>query len=119
VHRAVDEHGGRFHRMAPGEDGAGRVDHHDVVGLHFAPVQAARVDEELVITARQCHAEMVADALAQAVVGGSAQGQRQIGPQLRHSRRGERVDRRNVRCTHVASSCCRLDRYPITAFTSA
>jgi hypothetical protein len=81
VDRGVDEHRRRFHRWRPASLRPGDVDHHDVVGLHLAPQQAARVQQEAARRVGQFHAEVVAHAFGQAVVRGGAQGQGQVGAQ--------------------------------------
>ena len=82
VDRAVDEHGGGFHRMAAGQHRAVGIDHHDVVGLHLVPQQAPRVQQKAARAVGQFDAEVGAHALGQAMVGSGAQGQRQVGTQL-------------------------------------
>ncbi|MNT48876.1 hypothetical protein D3C72_1856850 [compost metagenome] len=77
----VDEHGRGFDVMTASELVAVGVDQHDVVRLHFVPHQAARVKQEMVGITGKRHAEVVADAFAQAVGGGGPQRQRQVGPQ--------------------------------------
>jgi hypothetical protein len=78
VHRGVDEQRGGLDAVPAFEHPALAVDEHDVVGADLAPVQAARVDEVAVGRAGHGHAEVVAHAFGQAMVGGGAQGQRQV-----------------------------------------
>ena len=73
VNRRVDKHGRGLHGMAPGQYLALDINHHNVIGLHLAPHQAARVEQKAATAVGQLDAEVVAYAFGQAVVGGSAQ----------------------------------------------
>ena len=84
VHRRVDEQGGRLHRVSAFQHVPVSVHQRDVVRLHLAPVQAARVEQKAVALPRRSrhrHAEMVTNPFAQAVVGCSAQGESKVGAQ--------------------------------------
>ena len=88
VHRSMDEHGRGLHRMTARQLLARRVAHHDVCRLHLTPVQASRVEQKPVVSAGHRHAEVVAHALAQALMGGRTQGQRQIFAQRQKGFKG-------------------------------
>ena len=81
MHGGVDEHRRRFHRVPPGQPPAVAVDHDDVVGLHLAPQQAARIEQEALRPVGQFDAEVVAHAFGEAVPRGRPQGEREAGPQ--------------------------------------
>ncbi|MNX72467.1 hypothetical protein D3C86_1038220 [compost metagenome] len=77
----MNKHGRGLDVVAASELVAVRIDQHDVFRLHFMPHQAARIEQEMIRIARQRHAEVVADAFAQAVCSRGPQRQREVGPQ--------------------------------------
>ena len=70
--------------MASGQLLAVGVHHNDVIGPDLGPHQPARVEQKAPAGIGQFQAEMVAHAFGQAMVGGGAQGQRQVGAQAAH-----------------------------------
>ena len=78
VDAAVDEKGGGFDAVLARDMIAVAVDHNEIGGRHFRPVQSLRVDQELPGFAGQREAEVVAHAFGQIQPLGRAQGAHQV-----------------------------------------
>ena len=84
VDGGMDEHRRGLHGVAARQRVAIAVDHHDVVGSRLAPEQAARIEKKAPRAIRQLDAEVIADALGEAVVRRSPQRHSQIVAKATH-----------------------------------
>jgi len=84
VDGSVNKHRRGFNGMSTGQFVSLRIDKDDVIGLNFIPHETAGIQQKVVGVTRQRHAEVIADAFAQAMSRSRPQGQSQVGAERSH-----------------------------------